>query len=218
MQRIRPTAGPTATLTATLTVSIVAAVAAFAAQAAEKSIPINAISANGVGMALGTILAKDTPQGLLLTPDLKQVGQPGPHGFHLHERGDCGPGPGADGRPAAGMAAGGHYDPEKTGRHHGPYGMNSQMMDGHMMGDHRMGDRRSGMTPRRGAMGGHRGDLPPLVVNEDSTATLPVLAPQLKVSDLTGKALMIHAGGDNYSDQPAPLGGGGGRIACGVIG
>ena len=28
---------------------------------------------------------------------------------------------------------------------------------------------------------------------------------------------MIHAGGDNYSDQPQPLGGGGARIACGVI-
>ena len=29
-------------------------------------------------------------------------------------------------------------------------------------------------------------------------------------------ALMLHAGGDNYSDQPAPLGGGGARMACGV--
>jgi superoxide dismutase, Cu-Zn family len=28
---------------------------------------------------------------------------------------------------------------------------------------------------------------------------------------------MIHSGGDNYSDAPAPLGGGGARIACGVI-
>lgn len=28
---------------------------------------------------------------------------------------------------------------------------------------------------------------------------------------------MIHAGGDNYADQPAPLGGGGPRLACGVI-
>jgi Cu-Zn family superoxide dismutase len=28
---------------------------------------------------------------------------------------------------------------------------------------------------------------------------------------------MIHAGGDNHSDTPAPLGGGGGRMACGVI-
>jgi superoxide dismutase, Cu-Zn family len=28
---------------------------------------------------------------------------------------------------------------------------------------------------------------------------------------------MVHAGGDNFSDQPEPLGGGGGRIACGII-
>jgi len=27
---------------------------------------------------------------------------------------------------------------------------------------------------------------------------------------------MIHAGGDNYTDEPA-LGGGGARVACGVI-
>jgi Cu-Zn family superoxide dismutase len=28
---------------------------------------------------------------------------------------------------------------------------------------------------------------------------------------------MIHAGGDNYADAPAPLGGGGPRIVCGLI-
>ena len=28
---------------------------------------------------------------------------------------------------------------------------------------------------------------------------------------------MIHGGGDNNSDHPAPLGGGGPRMACGVI-
>jgi Cu-Zn family superoxide dismutase len=28
---------------------------------------------------------------------------------------------------------------------------------------------------------------------------------------------MIHVGGDNMSDQPKPLGGGGARYACGVI-
>jgi len=48
-------------------------------------------------------------------------------------------------------------------------------------------------------------------------ARLPTrLAPHLKVRDLHGHALMIHAGGDNYDDTPAPLGGGA-RIACGVI-
>ena len=177
---------PRILLTTALSVCVLTAPAALAA---EKSIPIHAISANGTGMGLGTIVAKDTPQGLLLTPDLKQIGQPaGPRGFHLHEKPDCGAGPGPDGRPAPGMAAGGHFDPAKTGKHHGPH-----------------------------AKDGHKGDLPPLVVNADGTANLPVIAPQLKVRDLTGKALMIHAGGDNYADTPAPLGGGGGRVACGVI-
>lgn len=57
-----------------------------------------------------------------------------------------------------------------------------------------------------------------LVVNADGTATYPLLAPRLKsLSELKGHSLMIHKGGDNYSDKPAPLGGGGARFACGVI-
>ena len=44
------------------------------------------------------------------------------------------------------------------------------------------------------------------------------MAPRITdLAALRGKTLMIHAGGDNYSDQPKPLGGGGARIACGVI-
>ena len=39
--------------------------------------------------------------------------------------------------------------------------------------------------------------------------------PRLKASDLRGRALVVHAGGDTYADTP-PLGGGGARIACGV--
>jgi len=92
-----------------------------------------------------------------------------------------------DNKPMAGMAAGGHYDPAGTGKHEGPYGQ------------------------------GHLGDLPALYVGADGKATLPVLAPRLKTADLKGRALMIHAGGDNYSDAPAALGGGGARVACGVI-
>jgi len=45
-----------------------------------------------------------------------------------------------------------------------------------------------------------------------------VVAPRLKTLDeVKGKALMIHVGGDNMSDSPQPLGGGGERFACGVI-
>lgn len=64
---------------------------------------------------------------------------------------------------------------------------------------------------------GHLGDLPALTVNDKGFATTPVLAPRLKLSDIQGRAIMIHAGGDNYSDTPKPLGGGGDRVACGVI-
>lgn len=87
-----------------------------------------------------------------------------------------------------GMAAGGHLDPGKTDRHEGPY--NKQ---------------------------GHLGDLPVLIVNQDGTATLPTLAPRFKLAQLMNHAFMIHAGSDNYSDKPEKLGGGGERIACGVI-
>jgi Cu-Zn family superoxide dismutase len=63
---------------------------------------------------------------------------------------------------------------------------------------------------------GHLGDLPALSADANGNVS-PVLAPRLKMADLKGRALMIHAGGDNYADQPAPLGGGGVRWACGVI-
>jgi Cu-Zn family superoxide dismutase len=59
--------------------------------------------------------------------------------------------------------------------------------------------------------------LPALTVNASGNATKSVVAPHLTVADVKGRSIMIHAGGDNYSDQPAPLGGGGARIACGVV-
>lgn len=92
-----------------------------------------------------------------------------------------------DGKMVPGLAAGGHYDPLSAGMHGAPFGS------------------------------GHLGDLPALYVDKDGRATHPVLAPRLKLSDLKGRSLMIHAGGDNYSDFPKKLGGGGARIACGVF-
>lgn len=91
-----------------------------------------------------------------------------------------------DGKKIAALGAGGHYDPATTGRHEGPYGT------------------------------GHLGDLPAIYVGPDGKAAYPVLAPRLKAVDLKGRSLMIHAGGDNHADHPAPLGGGGPRLACGV--
>ena len=92
-----------------------------------------------------------------------------------------------DGKTVPGQAAGGHYDPANTKKHGLPWG------DGHM------------------------GDLPGLVVDASGAASNPVLAPRLKFADVKGRALMVHMGGDNHADMPAPLGGGGARMACGVI-
>ncbi len=171
---------PLALLVATLA-------AAGAVQAADtKTVTMDLISADGVGAAIGTVTLEDSAGGLLLKPNLKGL-LPGEHGFHLHMNASCAPGM-QDGKTAAGIGAGGHFDPDATKKHLGP-----------------------------DAMGGHRGDLPVLKVAADGSATGTLTAPHLKLADVIGHALMIHAGGDNYSDQPKPLGGGGPRIACGVV-
>jgi Cu-Zn family superoxide dismutase len=65
---------------------------------------------------------------------------------------------------------------------------------------------------------GHLGDLPFLTVGSDGTDRETLIAPHIAdVAALKGHSVMIHAGGDNYADTPKPLGGGGPRIACGVI-
>jgi Cu-Zn family superoxide dismutase len=56
-----------------------------------------------------------------------------------------------------------------------------------------------------------------VTVAADGTVKASLTAPRIKdVTALRGHALMLHAGGDNYTDTP-PLGGGGARLACGVL-
>ncbi|RDD62863.1 superoxide dismutase family protein [Ferruginivarius sediminum] len=160
------------------------------AVAEELTVEMHLISKEGVGKSIGTAHASDTDNGLLLKLDLAAELSPGPHGFHVHENPSCEPAM-KDGEPVAGLAAGGHFDPEGTGKHMGPSGT------------------------------GHLGDLPVIYVEVDEDGALPVrrplLAPRLKVADLRGRSLVIHAQGDNYRDEPEPLGGGGARVACGVV-
>lgn len=63
---------------------------------------------------------------------------------------------------------------------------------------------------------GHKGDLPALKVGPTGTAKEILYAPRLTVSDVVNRSFVIHRGGDTYRDTP-PLGGGGLRIACGVV-
>jgi len=62
---------------------------------------------------------------------------------------------------------------------------------------------------------GHKGDLPALTANATGVDET-IIAPKLKLSDVLGRALVIHEAGDNYSDSPEN-GGGKGRIACGIV-
>ena len=87
-----------------------------------------------------------------------------------------------------GTQAGGHWDPAHSGRHAGPY------------------------VPRS-----HLGDLPRLFADKHGHIKHPVFAPRLKVASLHQHALILHAQGDNYQDTPKALGGGGTRLACGII-
>jgi len=135
--------------------------------AAEVSADI--YSADISDKLIGSVDFQDTPYGLLITPNLSSLPS-GLHGFHLHQHANCGD---------HAMAAGGHFDPQNTNTHQGPYG------------------------------NGHLGDLPLLYVEGDGQAHTPTLAPRLKTSDLKGLSLMVHANGDNYTDTPALGGGGG---------
>lgn len=154
------------------------------AHAADVSVDMNKITAEGVGEKLGTVIVSEKAGGgLELKVDMVGVTR-GEHGFHLHETGDCGP-KAKDGKAQAGLAAGPHFDPASTKSHKGPTAQ------------------------------GHKGDLPFLTAT-DKGINVVVSAPHLSLADIHGRALVVHEGGDNYTDHPEN-GGGKGRVACGVI-
>jgi Cu-Zn family superoxide dismutase len=148
-------------------------------------VTLNAVTTAGVGEPVARAELVQAPEGLQIV--IVASGVPaGPHGFHVHEIGNCGPKE-KDGKLEAAGAAGGHYDPVHSGKHAGP------------------------------GKGGHRGDLPLLSISSDGLQQRTAfVVPGLTLAEIRGRSLMIHAGGDTYSDEP-PMGGGGARIACGII-
>lgn len=160
---------------------------ATAAEPAKIVVNIQQLDVEKGNKDIGTVEITESKYGLVFTPNLKDLTE-GLHGFHIHENPSC-DAKEKDGKLTAGLAAGGHWNPHKAPHHGFPWSDDA-----------------------------HLGDLPALTVLHDGTATNPVLAPRLKkLDEIKGRSLMIHAGGDNHSDHPAPLGGGGPRMACGVI-
>jgi len=135
---------------------------------------------------VGRIVFKDTPSGLYVKLNFKNLPK-GEHGFHIHENPNCEATTDDKGNVQPALKAGGHYDPEKTGKHLGPNGK------------------------------GHKGDLPVLNVGESGKVKTEFYMPYLSVKEIRERSVIIHRDGDNYQDEPQVLGGGGKRIACGII-
>ena len=152
-------------------------------------VTVNRISPDGVGEAIGSFNLAPIEGGVLLTPAVTGL-EPGPHAFHVHTNPDCGPGE-KDGKKVAGLAAGGHFDPAK-GSHGGSHGDSG----GH----------------------GHKpaGDLPELQVDDSGAATQAVEITTLTLDQIMGRAIMVHAYGENPADPEKPKGGGP-RVACAVV-
>ena len=161
---------------------------AMAAQAEESlTIKVALLDEAGNDQAIGEVVVTESAYGLVFTPALSGL-PAGLHGFHIHENPSCAAGE-KDGKKVLAQGAGGHWDPKEAGKHGFPWQDDA-----------------------------HLGDLPALFVDAEGMAHYPVLAPRLKsLEEIKGRALMIHVGGDNHADHPAPLGGGGARMACGVI-
>ena len=78
--------------------------------------------------------------------------------------------------------------------------------------------------------GGHLGDLPSVLVGEDGEAELSADVPRFAVDQIVGRAVVLHAGRDNFGNVPSTYSGSstavtatqttgdaGARYGCGVI-
>ncbi len=61
----------------------------------------------------------------------------------------------------------------------------------------------------------HAGDLPPLFANRDGMARMTFLNDRFRISDVIGRAMIIHASPDDFHTQPS--GNSGTMMACGII-
>ena len=125
----------------------------------------------------GNARVTPTASGVAVLVEVQNA-TPGPHGVHIHEKGDC-----SD--PAA-TSAGGHFNP-KAAAHHGG----------------------SGSAVR------HGGDLGNMNVDSNGRGLLIIAVGDLTMSNVVGKAVVVHEKQDDLQSDPA--GNSGPRIACGVL-
>ena len=146
-------------------------------RAADLAVTMQQVTPEGTGETVGAITISDTAASAVFKLALHGL-PPGPHGFHVHVKPDCGP-TGLNGVRIFGAAAGGHLDPGYTDKHEGPDG------EGHL-GDLPVLD----VKPDGSAM---QSRTAPRIKDADM---------------LRRHALMIHMGGDNKDTPRLLGGGG----------
>jgi Cu-Zn family superoxide dismutase len=131
---------------------------------------IHKINEKGLGEKIGTISLEESKAGLEINVDIKNLTPNSHHGFHVHENPSC-EAKEKEGKMVAGLAAGGHYDPEQTKQHLGPMGH------------------------------GHLGDLPELVTDSEGHIQQQIITQKLTFAQVKNRTFMVHAESDNYADK-----------------
>ena len=129
---------------------------------------------------MGTVVFTQKGDAVEITGDITGL-TPGNHGFHVHEFGDL--------SSNAGLATGGHFNPEKE-KHGGPH-----------------------------AAMRHVGDLGNIVADDNGKVTLHLTDKLIQLRgkhSIIGRGLIVHAKADDLKTDPT--GDAGGRVAQGVIG
>jgi len=131
--------------------------------------------------AKGTVVFRQVGQKVYVVADISGLNANEKHAIHIHEGTECG---------EDGMAAGGHYNPEKH--------------------DHGLPD---APADKR-----HAGDFGNMQADDNGKAHLELTVDNISISGeknpILGHAVIVHARAD---DGTQPTGNAGGRIGCGII-
>ncbi len=99
-----------------LCISVASALVAAPPNALAKTVEMTALNTNE---SAGTIEISQSDYGVVFTPQLSGLSA-GVHGFHVHTNPSC-DSIEKDDKTVLGGAAGGHYDPNNTGKHGYPW-------------------------------------------------------------------------------------------------
>lgn len=160
------------------------------------------------GKSVGTVSVRELATGTLFVAGLEGL-QPGPHGFHIHERGTC--------EPPGFQSAGSHLNP--TGAKHG-----FDTVGGPHVGDLpniHVADDGTAMAEffstqivlRSRAVASGAGTAATGAGSGASAGGTTAAGP-FPLLDNDGSAIMVHDEADDYADMDSAAH----RIACGVIG